>query len=135
MALFKKAIFLGRKSEDTGYSEYLKLAQKHKLNLDVYTDRPNASELIPDYDFAFVSRYLAILESLAAGVPVIAHYNNEIKRDYLSMAPFAPFINIFHTFDKVNLYVSKTQINKGQVWAKKQTWEKLVRQYEELWKK
>lgn len=133
MAQSKTAIFLGRTSDDTGYTEYQKLAEKFKIKLDVFTDRPNAAELIPNYDYAFVSRYLAILESLAAGVPVFAHYNNKIKFDYLSMAPFINFIIIFDDYKKVEL--KNKDLVAGQKWAKTQTWEKLASQYDELWQK
>lgn len=133
MAQSKTAIFLGRTSEDTGYSEYQKLAAKHNIKLDVFTNRYNAAELIPNYDYAFVSRYLAILEALAAGVPVFAHYNNAIKYDYLAMAPFAKFITIFTDYNKVELKAK--DVVAGQKWASTQTWQKLVDEYEQLWQK
>lgn len=133
MAQSKTAIFLGRTTADTGYEEYLKLAEKHNIKLDVFTDRPNAAELIPNYAYAFVSRYLAILEALAVGVPVFAHYNNQIKYDYLAMAPFAKFITIFTDYNQVEL--KKKDISEGQKWAKSQTWEKLAGEYEQLWQK
>src|SRR3989344_1812208 len=95
MGQFRKAIFIGREGADTGSSAYRQLAKKLGIKLDVFTNTPHAARLIPKYDVAFVSRYLAILEAMAAGVPVLAHYNNVIKYDYLSMAPFAKFIKIF----------------------------------------
>lgn len=131
----KKAIFIGRTSADTGFSTYQQLAKKFNLTLDVFTNRPNAAELFPNYDFAFVSRYLAILEALAAGVPVFAHYNNQIKYDYLALAPFAKFIKIFKEPGEVNLNLQGLDLKSAQRWAKSQTWSKLASQYEGLWQK
>ena len=135
MGQFHKAIFIGRDSPDTGIDEYRHLAKKLKITLDVFTNRPNAAELLPQYDIAFVSRYLAILEALAVGIPVLAHYNNAIKKDYLLMAPFARFIKTFNDHDKVELNFSQKQITDGQKWAKTQTWAKLADMYEKLWQK
>lgn len=127
----RKAIFIGRPDADTGLDTYRQIPVK----LDVYTNVPNASRFIPKYDFAFVSRYLAILEALASNIPVLAHYNNAIKYDYLTMAPFAKFIHIFHNPKKADLKFNKKQILQGQVWAKQQTWKKLADTYEKLWQK
>lgn len=126
-----KAIFIGRTDADTGFDTYKKIP----IKFDVYTNIPNAARFIPNYDFAFVSRYLAILEALKAGVPVLAHYNNAIKFDYLTMAPFANYIHIFQDPKQVNLDFDKTMIIAGQKWAKRQTWNKLADIYEQLWQK
>ena len=131
MAQRKTAIFIGRPGADTGLDVYRQIPVK----LDVYTNVPNASRFIPKYDFAFVSRYLAILEALAAGVPVLAHYNNAIKYDYLAMAPFAKFIHIFQYPKKADLNFDPELIKQGQKWAKSQTWDKLAGIYEKLWQK
>lgn len=135
MGQFKKAIFIGRTTPDTGIDEYRRLAKRLNLELDEYTHTPNAARFLPKYDVAFVSRYLTILESLAAGIPVLAHYNNAIKKDYLLMAPFAKFINIFSDADKVNLAFTIKQVKNGQRWARNQTWQKLTDIYEQLWQK
>lgn len=131
MAQFKKAIFIGRTDPDTGLDSYRQIPVK----LDIYTNVPNAARFIPKYDFAFVSRYLAILEAMAAGVPVLAHYNNAIKYDYLALAPFIKFIHIFKEPEDANLKFDRRLVKQGQVWAKQQTWEKLANVYEKLWKK
>ncbi len=129
MARSKKAIFIGRDSPDTGLAIYRQIP----LKLDVFTNVPKASRFIPKYDFAFVSRYLTILEALAAGVPVLAHYNNAIKYDYISMAPFAKYIHIFQDPKKVNLKFDLKLVKHGQKWARQQTWDKVVNIYEKLW--
>lgn len=135
MGRYKTAIFIGRDAPDTGLDEYRRLAQRLNIKLDVHTNTPNASRFLPKYDLAFVSRYLAILEALAAGIPVVAHYNNEIKKDYLQMAPFAKYILMFNNPDKVKIKFTKKQVAEGQKWARQQTWEKLADTYIKLWQK
>lgn len=131
----RKAIFIGRVDSDAGLDVYRLLAKKFDIKLDEYTNTPNAVRFLPNYNHAFVSRYLAILEALAVGVPVIAHYNNKIKYDYLAMAPFVKFIKLFSHASEVNsLDFDKKLIIQGQKWARAQTWSKLASQYEEIWK-
>jgi len=131
----RKAIFIGRTSPDTGYDAYLQVARRHKLKLDVFTNTPNADELFPNYSYAFVSRYLAIIEALAAGIPVLAHFNNQIKFDYLDQAPFRRFIKVFSDPKSADLDFSKIDMVKTQKWAGSQTWAKVAKIYEDLWQK
>jgi hypothetical protein len=135
MAPRKSAIFIGREGADTGLDEYRKLAKLHNIKLDEHTNTPNAAQYLKNYDYAFVSRYLAILEALKAGVPVIAHYNNAIKKDYLELSPFAGFIQTFKRAEDADLKIDKQKVALGQQWSKSQTWEKLADIYEELWQK
>ncbi len=130
-----KAIFIGRLTEDAGIEAYRRLALRANIKLDEYTNVPDAAKFLPDYNFAFVSRYLAILEALAVGIPVVAHYNNRIKYDYLAMAPFAKFITVFKDPDKVSLRINQKLIIQGQEWVIKQTWTKLANIYEKLWQR
>jgi len=136
MAPHKSAIFIGRNHPDTGLSEYKALAKRFNLRLDIHTHTPNASLLLPKYDYAFVSRYLTIIEALSAGIPVIAHYNNQIKFDYLNDSPFAKFIKIFDNPQdyQLNLIFDFKLIKSGRNWVRTQTWSKLASLYEELWK-
>ncbi len=133
MAQSKTAIFIGRDHPDNGLAEYRRLAKLHNIKLDEYVGVPNADKYLPKYDYAFVSRYLSILEALSAGVQAVAHYNNQIKFDYLNMAPFAKFIVIFKDPSEVRL--TKTDVKAGQTWAKSQTWDKMADIYEKLWQK
>ncbi len=136
MAQYKTAIFIGRNNPDNGLIEYRQLAKLNKIKLDEYIGVLHADKYLKKYDFAFVPRYLAILEALAAGIPVIAHYNNKIKFDYLNLAPFVKYITIFNDPHKTNLTnLTKTNISAGQIWAKSQTWTKLADIYEKLWQK
>lgn len=129
----RKAIFIGRDHPDNGLTEYRILAKMHNIKLDEYIGVPNADKYLPKYDFAFVSRYLAILEALTAGIPVISHYNNQIKYDYLNMAPFAKYIVIFN--DPTKEVLKNFDVISGQNWAKSQTWDKMADLYESLWQK
>ena len=135
MGQYRKAIFIGRADPDTGLEEYRRLAKRLKINLDVFTNRPNAAQLLPKYDIAFVSGYLAILEALSASTPVLAHYTNGIKKDYLFMAPFAKYIQVFSDFNRVKLKYDEDKVEAGQKWANSQTWDRLADLYERLWTK
>ncbi|KKQ96753.1 MAG: hypothetical protein A3C27_03780 [Candidatus Levybacteria bacterium RIFCSPHIGHO2_02_FULL_39_36] len=102
----------------------------------------NPENLLTKYRFAFVSRYLSILEALAAKRMVLALYDNPVKRDYLEMAPFKKYINIVNDYrdlaSKVQLYYSnkknaQSKLDKGHSWASKQTWGKVTDTYLKLW--
>jgi len=161
-------IFLGRLEEETGILEYLKalniLQKRHIiLSLDVYGDGvlkaeslnyskshnlrvnfkgfvSNASDYIKNYEYVFCSRYLGMLETMALQKPIFAQYNNEIKKDYLQMAPFAKYISI--TGDgalignAVENYMEKKnlEVARAYLWVKNETWEKMVNLYLRLWK-
>ncbi len=159
----KQIAYIGRLHQDTGIMEYLKalqlLAKEGKnYKLDIFGDGPlfnraqayvrrhqlkvkfygfvdNASRLLGKYDTAFVSRYLAILEALAADTKVIAHFNNEIKRDYLTISPFASWIKTAQTPKDI---AALTKLGSrphasATKWSKRQTWDKLANTYERMW--
>jgi glycosyltransferase involved in cell wall biosynthesis len=160
-----RAVYIGRLSADTGIMTYLEALawlqkiHRFRLPLDVYGDgpdreacekyakqhqlpvnwhgwQPQAAQELSTALIAFVSRYLAILESLAAGVPVVAHYNHNIKRDYLRLTPFSPWISIGHSAQEIGLAILRAEKlpSEAQRWARRQSWEKLSRVYEALWK-
>lgn len=156
-------IYVGRLADDIGISTYLAAikilqAQKIKVHLDIYGDGPlkkmakkmvaqakldvtfygavNANKIhYQRYQIALVSRYLSILEALSAGVPVIAHYNNQIKYDYLALAPFAKWIKIVADPDQMAAAIIDQQQlpAAAMTWAQHQTWQKLAALYEQLW--
>jgi glycosyltransferase involved in cell wall biosynthesis len=109
--------------------------KKHKLNVTFHGWIQPSEIYYQKYNLAFVSRYLAILESLAAGVPVIAHYNNQIKHDYLQLSPFAKWITIEseprRIADQVKHCHSLSPV--AQRWALDQTWSKMAEIYLKLW--
>ena len=163
-------VFLGRLEEEAGIMEYLKafkeISQKYKeLRLVVLGDgsqKEKAREFVEqnklgvefkgfientEYfvnraSFVFTSRYLGILESMMSKKYVLAVYNNEIKKDYLQMAPFADFISIAKNSNEIQreleMYLSNDElknakVNKGYNWVKTETWDKMVNIYLKLW--
>lgn len=159
-----KLLYIGRLHEDTGCLAYLHAAkllqskgvsftltimgdgplkaavsryiQKHTLPVTMEGFVEGAAQHIPSYDILFVSRYLAILEALAAGKPVIAHYNTAIKYEYLAAAPFAKWIEIVATPKEIAAAVQTVDLSSRQAavtWAAGQTWEKMADTYEQLW--
>jgi len=71
--------------------------------------------------------------------PVFAEYNNLIKKDYLQMAPFAKYISITGDAalisNAVSSYIEKKnlEVARAYLWAKNETWEKMVNLYLRLW--
>lgn len=162
-----KAVYVGRLASDTGILVYLEamkiLKNSHRVTLDVYGDGPQrglAEEIaktykLPvtfygfvsqkkinwtQYQVAFVSRYLAILEAFYVGVPVLAQYNVGIKKDYLTLTPFHDWIQIGQTtqelvkgFEKILLPSVEENVVAAQAWAKQQTWSLMAENYKKLW--
>ncbi len=163
-------VFLGRLEEETGIMEYLKafneIQKKHKklklvvlgngsqmnkarefvesnkLNVEFKGFIKNISLDLERASFVFVSRYLGILESLMSKKYVLAVYNNEIKKDYLQMTPFARFISISKNANEISRELEKyilnkkekeLKVDKGYNWVKTQTWEKMTDTYLKLW--
>ena len=163
---FKKesAVFIGRLDEQTGGLTYAKAVEKVKKyypnfeyvvvgdgkdrkqiekNFKVLGFQKNPEKYFQKYRFAFVSRYLSILEALAAQKLIFAVYDNSIKKDYLTMAPFAKWIIIEKDpqilADKISYYLKNPKAEKkltedGFQWVTKQTWENLVALYLQLWR-
>lgn len=158
------AVFIGRLDEQTGiltYTKAVEIVQKKRpgFTLSVVGDGKYKSKIdkkfsvlgfqkepekyYPKYHFAFVSRYLSILEAFAARKLVFAVYDNPVKEDYLRMAPFAKWIVIEKDpqtlVEKIEYYLDhpaeeKELIEHSFEWVKDQTWEKLIGQYKELWR-
>jgi len=156
-------VFVGRLDTDTGIWSYLEAfaklhAEEKNYQLDVVGDGPLRQQLelfveqqnLPvrflgsqtitptlyqKYSASFVSGYLTILESLAAGTPVIATYGTPLKKDYLELTPFAQHISIAQPGTQlVTAMKGKHLLSPdAQSWAHQQTWDKLAGQYLELW--
>jgi glycosyltransferase involved in cell wall biosynthesis len=157
------AVFIGRLDEQTGILTYVKAVEifrkkikkfdflvigdgdlKTKINgkVNLLKALPNATKYIKKYNFAFVSRYLSILEAMAARRMVFAVYDNPIKEDYLRMAPFSKYISISGSslelsteivFYLNNLKKKEQLIQKGYSWVKKHSWESVTKTYLKLW--
>ncbi len=160
----KSSVFIGRLDEQTGiltYIEAIKLIRKkipdfkfvvagdgkYRKEVEKYTKvlgfKKNPERYFTKYHFAFVSRYLTILEALASRRLVFAIYNNPLKKDYLIHAPFANFIVVVENprllAKSVVYYLShpqeeKEKVEKGYAWVKKQAWDNVTSLYLSLWK-
>ncbi len=161
----KSAFFFGRLDEQTGILEYCgavgeirktfpkfdfvvagdgKFKQKVQKYSNVLGFVKNPEKLLVSYRFAFVSRYLSILEALASKRMVFALYDNPLKEDYLRMSPFAKYISISGSSEALVrdlLYyiehpeAERQKIEAGYGWVQAQTWNKVVSMYVHLWKK
>ena len=158
------AVFIGRLDEQTGILEYTKATEiikkqipdfkltvigdgkyKNKIgnNIKVLGFQKNPEKYFQKYHFAFVSRYLSIIEAMAAKRLVFALYDNQVKEDYLKMAPFAKWIIIEKDPQKLaqkavyylhHPQEEKKLIESAYQWTKKQSWEALTDIYLSLWK-
>lgn len=158
----KSAVFMGRLDEHTGILDYAKaideIRKKHpEFKFEILGEGPyirnlkkykligfkkDVNKYFQENNFAFVSRYLSILEALANKRLVIAHFDNPVKEDYLKMAPFSKFIIIENSPEKiagkVDFYLKNKRkkdelVNKGYEWVSKQNWENIIRLYLKLW--
>jgi len=159
----ESAIFIGRLDEQTGiliYGKAVKIIKKinpdfdfliigdGKLkpeidkNIKILKAVNNASEYFRNFNFAFVSRYLSILEAMAAKRLVFAAYDNLIKEDYLRMSPFADYIIIFNSpselVSKISYYLDNPRAQERMVdaayaWVKKHTWKEMANTCLKLW--
>ncbi|MEK7571952.1 MAG: glycosyltransferase family 4 protein [Patescibacteria group bacterium] len=158
------AVFIGRLDEQTGIREYLNAFNLVKKQIPGFTMlvvgdgkerklvekktnvlgfKKDPERYFAPYHFAFVSRYLSILEAFAAKRLVFALYDNPVKEDYLRLAPFADTIviakNAQELAEKVLYYLKhpekeKKLISKSFTWVGKQTWENMAELYLNLWK-
>lgn len=159
----ESAVFIGRLHEQTGILTYVKAVQLLKKRIpdfdflaigdgelkDVINRKVkvldamnNPQRYFQRYNFAFVSRYLSILEAMAAKRLVFAVYDNPIKEDYLKMAPFSECITISNSSSELvskilfyleDLEARRKMTEKAYVWVKKRTWREVVKTYLALW--
>ena len=158
------AVFIGRLDEQTGIKTYIKavkLIRKKipdfkfeiigdgKFRKDIEKDfkvqgfKNDPQNYFQQYNFAFVSRYLSILEAMIVKRFVFAVYDNPLKKDYLEMTPFSKFISISNSasdlVSKISFYLKNPKEKERMVenaysWAKKQTWDEIVNIYLKLWR-
>ena len=159
----KSALFFGRLDNQTGVLEYVKaynLIKKKipEFKLTVIGEGPLLSKIpkeisvlkfsdkidrfISQNEYIFVSRYLSMLEALVQNRKVVAVYDNPVKRDYLTMSPFKKYIEIGKDGSEIAKIVIESIKNpkkltkkteNGEIWAKKQTWDKIIEVYLRLW--
>jgi glycosyltransferase involved in cell wall biosynthesis len=159
----ESAVFVGRLDDQTGiltYTKALVLVRKKypKFSLvavgdGVYKNKIAKKVLVTGFQenpeiylykahFAFISRYLAILEAFIAKRLVFAVYDNPVKEDYLKLAPFAKCIVIAKSAEelseKIMYYLDHPQqekklIEEAYLWGVQQTWSKMANLYISLW--
>lgn len=159
----ESAVFIGRLDEQTGiltYVDAIRIIKKKIPNFEflvigdgilkdeigegvkILSSSDSALEYFKTYNFAFVSRYLSILEAMAAKRLVFAIYDNPLKEDYLKMAPFSKYIIISNSsselVSKISFYLgnlkAKEKItDEAYIWVKKHTWVGMVNTYLKLW--
>ncbi len=152
-------LFIGRLAPDIGIKTYLELFKKlPSFTLDVCGDGPlrwklekygnvhgfvsELGTLIKKADIVCASSYLTILQALSYGKPVIAVYENPLKKDYLTLAPFAMWITINNNPTELARVVLGSEfgiLNKKirsslKEYLEEHTWDDVVKQYLTLWK-
>jgi hypothetical protein len=121
-------------------NEVVSYSQRNNLKVNMKGFVSNIESVLNNYEYAFCSRYLSILESLALKQFIFSEYNNEIKKDYLQMSPFSKYIFISKSpneiADALKAHLLNKKIfdsNKGYNWVKDKTWEYMVNLYLKLW--
>ena len=109
----RKILFVGRKSQDTGYYICVEWCKQNNYELII-----NDKSKLKDADFVFAGGYLVALEAWSIGKPILVTWNNALKRDYWQMHP-----------------MYKSTLRQANAWSKVQTWDKLANIYENLWRK
>lgn len=157
-------VFIGRLATDTGILAYdqaigiLNNKNIHefefvvigdgtlKRNLKnvthIVTSEQNIYPYIKNAHMIFASSYLTILQALVMKKPVIAFYDNPLKEDYLKLSPFARWIAIENSSEKIAKKVlhilneresiAKT-IKEAYFWVNEQTWNAVANLYLKLW--
>jgi glycosyltransferase involved in cell wall biosynthesis len=155
-------VFFGRLEKDTGINAYLEafkiMSNKNKSlkmlvvgwgslqdsntkyamenNLDVEFRKPvkDVYAVLAESKIAFVSGYQAIIESALMRKPIIAYYDNPLKKDYLEMHPMVKHFSVVKKSKDMPNIVSKINKNSEdlkiiQQWALMQNWESLCDKY------
>ena len=134
-----KLTVLGDGSQGKIAKEY---AKKNNLDVEFKGFVSEVYKYLPNFDIVFSGRYLGVMESFVFKKFVFVVYNNAIKKDYFGLAPYKDFIAMEKDPNKLSVQIANyikhpgeytEKINGAYDWVKKQTWEKLVGQYIELW--
>jgi glycosyltransferase involved in cell wall biosynthesis len=94
-------------------------------------------------EFAFVSGYLSILEAMARKKLVFAVYQNELKKDYLTMIPGAEgMMEISSSPESLAKAIEeriddrdgrREMVDRAYDFSRQSTWKKVAEQYLRLW--
>ncbi len=152
-------VYVGRLSTETGLHLVLQILGKIKnIHIEFCGDGElreeceqfgkvhgfvrDVSPFLAKAEYCFAGGILNIQEALAHKCVTLVMYQNQIKEDYFKIAPFAEYIVIENSpekmVDKIQYYQEhkekkKEIIAKGYEWVKGNTWEKLTDQYKQLW--
>lgn len=166
------ALFIGRIEHDTGIIDYVQawrkinercpdlllvvcgdgtlkqdvelIINKHCIKNIIFKGFvEDINQYISQAEFVFASGYLAILESFSYYKPVIAFYDNELKKDYLEMIPNSSEMmwitndhnGIRHAVQEVREKgtVTKSKIEKAYLYSRENNWTKVKEDYYRLW--
>lgn len=120
-----------------------KTIKENELNVKLQGLVENPLDYLTKSKFAFVSGYLAILEAMINKKLVFSAYGNELKRDYLSLMPNSKNLMVIvsspeELAEKIAYYYknpekAEEKIKNAYLFAKEQTWDKVVNTYLKLW--
>ena len=158
-------IFYGRLEPDTGVKTYINaintlskksklstlfvgsgslnnelrdFATKNGLNIEFKEFSSEVLEYAARSNVAFVSGYLAVIESAAIGLNIVSVYDTPIKKDYLQMHPMSDHFAVCSNENDVArsyLKLKGKPVDKQlREWAKHQTWENIARIYLKYYK-
>jgi len=169
---YKGAVFIGRLEKDTGIMAYInaiknlkknyainfdvdicgdgslretieKTIKENELNVKLLGFVENPLDYLIKSKFAFVSGYLAILEAMINKKLVFGVYENELKKDYLTLMPNSKSMMVITSSpeelaEEIAYYYknperAEEKIKNAYNFAKEQTWEKVAEMYLKLW--
>ena len=115
-------------------------ATKHTLNIEFHERVGEVAPFLARSRVAFVSGYLAIIECGLAKKPIVAYYGTPIKKDYLECHPKAQAFEVVHSAQQIAtaglkaLKPNPQDIQSLYNWSKTQTWDKIIDQYEKVYR-
>lgn len=158
-------LFLGRLEKDTGLHVYFQMLEELKKkeikftitfcgdgslrkdaeeNGQVLGFVHNVTPYIDKADVVLTSSYLSILQTFARKRLVVATYDNNLKKDYLTLTPFTEAMVISNEpYEIASILLAFEEhkkeyfeeIEKGYDWVKNNTWHEVTNTYLKLWQK
>ncbi|HSX02873.1 MAG TPA: glycosyltransferase family 4 protein [Candidatus Saccharimonadia bacterium] len=125
---------LGNGSQQAWAEDFI---ARHHLPVTLHDMVPAPAPYVEQARVALVSGYQAIAESAALGKPIVAVYETPIKHDYLACHPLAKTLSITRTPAEIaaaaqaalKLPADDAGLHRAQVWAFKQTWQRVADRY------
>jgi glycosyltransferase involved in cell wall biosynthesis len=162
--IFKTAVFVGRLSEDNDVRKVIELfglwkSQDSKIKFLFLGDGPlrdecnrigkvkgfvkNVDEYLVDAQVVFAASYLSIMQAQVLGKLVCAFYSNPLKKDYLKLYPQSKAMIISDSVEEAWVELQaflkhprslNDELKTASGWARQQTWDKVVVEYERIWR-